>query len=736
MFKKVITLLLTSAMVLSVAVVPAYAEVGGTITKAVTSGKDANTDIRPIKVNTTVVDGNIEKTYVLYQEVNESKYGDMYISVEDMSEIVGAVDYTTNPSITIRSILAMHDKYEYYVTIDSETSKIYAVSKQVRASEGTCDYEKVAVMRPENGVLHYVVNGKTYIPFEPFANGFSLDYQFSDNFDKLRIYRDSNWDIFREMANYVEHETKQLTDAEYKYWNIAKTGTDTDDAYSIPASYHVVEGKVDKAITGTAYIQQKGNSHTYYVSISDVNKIAGADFEPLFGNNNIIIKTYKGKDKNSGYTDLCFNYGKLSSISINRVSYPKSIIDGVVAEESLIANQTEDSDAFYILAGTLYVNLDELSKITGWSIKTAEGDKALNVVVNKDTDDIFKARANEIKTIYKCNGRTFNSLAELEEFFYNSEVEIDKGSPKSVIVKIGENKMQTAYVKDDVIYIDLFNFIEKAGNQFRISPIVDEEGRNVVSVSFGLDDKWLIHTKRVDFERGNKIARVYRRYILNGSVSDFGLFSEVNIGSPLPVNVDADGNYVRLDKLCSILGIEYKYSAKNYVVDVYLNGTSTDVSSDKPDVTVDNKVTVYFTDTNQTMTEEYGICYIDENNRTLVPLRAFAETVGCEVDWIPDGQFINIKSNIDLDFYDNDTYYRNVQFQIGSHMYFIDAVTRDGKKYDQNIGQFIGSRDMDTVPIIQNDRTYIPLRYAAEALGYIVDWDEETRTANISIPRV
>ena len=39
---------------------------------------------------------------------------------------------------------------------------------------------------------------------------------------------------------------------------------------------------------------------------------------------------------------------------------------------------------------------------------------------------------------------------------------------------------------------------------------------------------------------------------------------------------------------------------------------------------------------------------------------------------------------------------------------------------------------MDTVPVICEDRTYIPLRYAAEALGYKVNWNSSTRTATCS----
>ena len=39
---------------------------------------------------------------------------------------------------------------------------------------------------------------------------------------------------------------------------------------------------------------------------------------------------------------------------------------------------------------------------------------------------------------------------------------------------------------------------------------------------------------------------------------------------------------------------------------------------------------------------------------------------------------------------------------------------------------------MDVTPVIQNDRTMLPLRYVAEALGADVQWDAKTRTARFT----
>ena len=41
-------------------------------------------------------------------------------------------------------------------------------------------------------------------------------------------------------------------------------------------------------------------------------------------------------------------------------------------------------------------------------------------------------------------------------------------------------------------------------------------------------------------------------------------------------------------------------------------------------------------------------------------------------------------------------------------------------------------KNIDTAPFIKNDRTYVPVRFIAEQMGFCVSWDEETQTVTIS----
>lgn len=88
--------------------------------------------------------------------------------------------------------------------------------------------------------------------------------------------------------------------------------------------------------------------------------------------------------------------------------------------------------------------------------------------------------------------------------------------------------------------------------------------------------------------------------------------------------------------------------------------------------------------------------YLDENDRTLVPLRFISEAFGAEVEWDGDNQTILISGDTDI------------SMKIGSTDYAINQT----------------NYEMDTAPIIMNDRTMVPLRAIAEALGKQVFYND------------
>ena len=100
-----------------------------------------------------------------------------------------------------------------------------------------------------------------------------------------------------------------------------------------------------------------------------------------------------------------------------------------------------------------------------------------------------------------------------------------------------------------------------------------------------------------------------------------------------------------------------------------------------------------------------AVPFIDENDRTMVPLRAVADAMGLDVEWDANMQTATFTRGDDY-----------IMFMIGFTSYWTNN----------------DHPSMDTVPVIRNDRTYAPIRYLAEFFGYTVDWDGATQTVIIT----
>ena len=105
---------------------------------------------------------------------------------------------------------------------------------------------------------------------------------------------------------------------------------------------------------------------------------------------------------------------------------------------------------------------------------------------------------------------------------------------------------------------------------------------------------------------------------------------------------------------------------------------------------------------------------IMQNDRVLVPLRAVGEALGCEVHWYENTQSIGIGRNGNsLD---------DVVLKVG--------YPRVLKLTTNNVVTKV--TEIDQPPIVQNDRTLVPIRALAEALNAKVDWDGEKQTVTVT----
>ena len=97
--------------------------------------------------------------------------------------------------------------------------------------------------------------------------------------------------------------------------------------------------------------------------------------------------------------------------------------------------------------------------------------------------------------------------------------------------------------------------------------------------------------------------------------------------------------------------------------------------------------------------------FIDENGRTLIPVRFVTEDLGATVEWNAQDREVYIAK---------DGVY--IMIRIDQEMILVNGRTKA----------------MDTKAIIKEDRTYVPIRYVAEELGATVGWDASTRTVIIT----
>ncbi|WBW49545.1 stalk domain-containing protein [Peptoniphilus equinus] len=97
-----------------------------------------------------------------------------------------------------------------------------------------------------------------------------------------------------------------------------------------------------------------------------------------------------------------------------------------------------------------------------------------------------------------------------------------------------------------------------------------------------------------------------------------------------------------------------------------------------------------------------------QDSRTLVPVRFVAEALGLDVAWDEATKQVTLQGA------------KTLKLTIGSNAYIVDGV----------------SQAMDTNPLIKDSRTFVPIRFIAEALGLDVAWDEATKQVTlINIPQ-
>lgn len=135
--------------------------------------------------------------------------------------------------------------------------------------------------------------------------------------------------------------------------------------------------------------------------------------------------------------------------------------------------------------------------------------------------------------------------------------------------------------------------------------------------------------------------------------------------------------------------------------------------------------------------------FIDENNRTLVPLRAIGEAMGLTVTWdnfIKTASFTKLYTEENTPAFFGDIYVGKevVEFVIGSKtamvkIFFYPKGYALTGIYDTNIANSGWLEvPMDTAAIIRDSRTYAPVRYLADAFRFETKWNGATKSVELA----
>lgn len=97
-----------------------------------------------------------------------------------------------------------------------------------------------------------------------------------------------------------------------------------------------------------------------------------------------------------------------------------------------------------------------------------------------------------------------------------------------------------------------------------------------------------------------------------------------------------------------------------------------------------------------------------KDDRTLVPIRVVAENLNAEVTWDNDNRIVHISKDGN-----------EIELRIESHL--VEYTNEDGTSYSM----------LDVAPLIEEDRTFVPIRFISNALGVGIQWDNDKRTVYV-----
>ena len=299
------------------------------------------------------------------------------------------------------------------------------------------------------------------------------------------------------------------------------------------------------------------------------------------------------------------------------------------------------------------------------------------------------------KDIYQIEGMVYDNESGIFRVKVNNEILdlSDEGSfAYKVNLQIGENEF--------LIYAE-----DLKGNSITKNITIFYDNEKPLIISKNVNNKGFINTSNkyypYRFSVSDKLSGIkYINVILNDKV--FEEFSdpiyenlEVKLNLVKGINdleifaEDYAGNFEELnEKIKYIPPIIIKLKIGNYKAKI----TKDEVERE---ITLDTKPVIY-------------------NNRTMVPIRFIAEAFGAEVKFIP-----HPTNEVQINYKD--------KFII--HLWLNNPIARI--EYPPNSKLKTKNVQLDTTPILVNNRVLVPIRFIGETFGAKVDWNSKEQIVEI-----
>ncbi|MDR7869256.1 MAG: stalk domain-containing protein [Tissierellaceae bacterium] len=311
---------------------------------------------------------------------------------------------------------------------------------------------------------------------------------------------------------------------------------------------------------------------------------------------------------------------------------------------------------------------------------------------------------------------------------YSDDSDIGYAAVHAGVLKVGETKTvkitilpgQTSYVgsiKNSVETYDYgawdgsFKFTDSAQNKDTPTPptppIKTDKDNTHENISSEVFKEGVIMSWETQGVLGYRLFRSTTQDDLGVSVTDFYITSN----SYADVNVEPNTTYYYTVKPVLVeanpmKGIEEVLgdAIGQYTIKTGSEITKSENIKNFIVLQIDNKY-MSVNGKSQEIDPGRGTTPIVVSSRTMVPIRAIVEAMGGTVDWDNSTQKIILTANGNT-----------VNMWVGKKV-----ITVNGEE-----------RQIDVAPIIQNERTYVPVRFSAENLNAKVDWINSTKEAVIT----